>query len=265
MKWTYVALIAGLCAASSAVAQPAAPQEEEALCADRPGLSSSTCTVEPGRVQVELAIDWSFQEEGGSRTDTVLAGDTVVRVGLDEQTELQAGWTAYGHVRERSGGIVTRNNSVGDAFVGLRRALHDRDGFSAAVQGRISIPIGGDAIGAGDWGAELRVPLALERGGHTLLLTPAIAAAPDADGDGRHLAYGLVAGFGFNLSERLSAVLDLAVSRDEDPLDATTQALAAFALALEVTKNLQLDAGLVLGLNRQSPDLELYLGAAGRF
>jgi hypothetical protein len=266
MRPTLIPLILGLFMASPALAQPPEPEEEEeALCADRPGLASSTCTVEPGRTQVELAVDWSFQEEGDSRTDTILAGDTVVRVGIDEQTELQAGWTAYGHVRERISGVVTRDDGVGDAFVGVRRGVYERNGFSAALQGRVSLPIGGNAIGAGDWGAELLVPLGLERGGVELLVTPAIAAAPDSDGDGRHLAYGLTAGIGFNLSERLSAVLDLSVARDDDPLDATTTVLAAIAFALEVSKNFQLDAGAVFGLNRDSPDLELYVGAASRF
>lgn len=265
MRWIALPLLAALFAAMPAAAQPPEADEEEALCADRPGLASSTCTVVPGRVQVELAIDWSFQEEGGSRTDTILAGDAVVRVGIDDKTELQAGWTAYGHVRARSGGSVSRADGVGDAFVGVRRGLHTQGGFSVAAQGRVLLPVGGGAIGAGDWGAELLLPLGLERGDVEWLLTPAIAAAPDADGEGRHLAYGLTAGVGFSLSRRLSAVLDLAVSRDEDPLGATTEALAAIALAFEVSKNLQLDAGAVFGLNRDSPDLELYVGAASRF
>lgn len=265
MRITLLTLMSALVTVTPALAQPAPTEEEDALCADRPGLASSTCTVVPGRVQVELAIDWSFQEDGDVRTDTFLAGDTVVRVGLDERTELQAGWTAYGHVRERSGALVSRDDGVGDAFVGIRRGLHDQDGFTVAAQGRVSLPVGGRAIGAGTWGAELLLPLGLERNGVEWLLTPSIAAAPDADGNGRHLAYGLTAGVGFNLLEHLSAVFDLSVSRDDDPDGATTEALAAAAVALEINKNLQIDAGAVFGLNRNSPDLEIYIGAASRF
>ena len=250
--------------AAPAYAQPAA-QEESEICADRPGLASSTCIVERDRVQVELAIDWSFQEEGGERTDTFLAGDTVVRVGVDDKTEAQFGWTAFGSVRERSGGIATTDDSVGDAFVGMRRSLYDQGGVAVALQGRFSLPIGGSAIGAGDWGAELLAPVTLEVGGLDLALTPSIAAASDADRRGRHLAYGLAAGAGFNLSKRLSAVIDLAVARDEDPLGATTEALAAFALAYLVANDLQVDIGAVIGLNEDAADLELYLGAAKRF
>lgn len=253
-----------LALAAPGYAQPAA-QEESEICADRPGLASSTCIVPRNRVQVELAIDWSFQEDGGDRTDTFLAGDTVVRVGVDDKTEAQFGWTALGSVRERSEGLVSTDDGVGDAFVGVRRSLHEKDGVAIALQGRFSLPIGGSAIGSGDWGAELLVALGLEIGETELLITPSIAAAPDADRDGRHLAYGLAAGLGFNLSKRLSTVIDLAVARDEDPLGTTTEAVAAFALAYLVANDLQLDVGAVIGLNEDAADLELYVGAAKRF
>jgi hypothetical protein len=258
-----LALLIALALAAPAHAQPAS--EESEICADRPGLASSTCIVERNKVQVELAIDWSFQEEGDERTDTFLAGDTVVRVGVDEKTEVQFGWTAFGSVRERSAGIVSTDASVGDAFVGIRRSLFDRGGVGVALQGRFFLPIGGSAVGAGDWGAELLAPLTFEVGGLDLALTPSIAAAPDADRRGRHLAYGLAVGLGFDLSERLSVVMDLALTRDHDPLGTTNEAVAAFALAFLAANDLQLDAGAVIGLNRDAADLELYIGAAKRF
>ncbi len=250
--------------AAPAHAQPAGEEESE-ICADRPGIASSTCIVEPNRVQLELAIDWSFQEDGDARTDTVLAGDTLVRIGVDERTEVQFGWTAFGRVRERVGDDVASDDSVGDAFIGVRHRLYDKDGIAVALQGRFSLPIGGSAIGAGDWGAELLVPFTFGVGEVDLALTPFIAAAPDADRRGRHLAYGLAAGMGFNLSKRLSTVIDLSLARDEDPLGSSTEALAALALAYLVNNNLQIDAGAIVGLNEDSADLELYVGAAQRF
>lgn len=260
-----LSIILALTLATPAHAQPTAEPEESEICADRPGLASSTCIVERDRVQVELAVDWSFQEDGGARTDTLLAGDTVVRIGVDERTEVQFGWTAFGRVLERVGPERTSDDSVGDAFLGVRRILYDKGGVALALQGRFSLPIGGSAIGAGDWGAELLVPLTFEVGQFDLALTPSIGAAPDADRRGRHLAYSLTAGAGFSLSKRLSAVLDLSIARDEDPLGHTTEALAAAALAYLVNNNLQIDTGAVIGLNRDSADLQLYVGAAKRF
>jgi len=257
-------LALALALAAPAYAQPGADEKSE-VCADRPGLASSTCIVERNRVQVELAIDWSFQQDGDARTDTLLAGDTVVRVGVDQKTEVQFGWTAFGQVRDRVTTERTRDDSAGDAFVGLRRSLFDDGGVAAALQGRFFLPVGGSAIGAGDWGAELLIPVTFDLGMGELALTPSIAAAADADRRGRHLAYGLAAGFGFSLSRRLSAVIDLSLARDEDPLGHSNEALAALALAYLINDNLQVDAGAVIGLNRDSPDLQLYLGAAQRF
>jgi hypothetical protein len=59
--------------------------------------------------------------------------------------------------------------------------------------------------------------------------------------------------------------MDLALARDEDPLGTTNEAVAAFALAFLAANDLQLDAGAVIGLNRDAADLELYIGAAKRF
>ena len=266
MRFRLPILLAAISLPSPALAQTSAePEEEEAICADRPGIASSTCTVPASRVQVELAVDWSFQEEGGDRSDTLLAGDTLVRVGVGERTELQFGWTAYGRVRDRTAGIRSSDESAGDAMVGVRHRFFEQGDVSAAVQGRLLLPVGGSAIGAGDWGFDLEVPVEISFGSSYLLFTPALGTTPDADRRGRHLSYGMAAGFGFNLSERLSTQLDLALYRDDDPLGASTEAVAGLGLAYAVSNNLQLDVGAIVGLNRDSADLEIYLGAASRF
>jgi hypothetical protein len=154
---------------------------------------------------------------------------------------------------------------VGDVTVGLRHRMIEGEHFSAGLQGTVSLPVGGSALGAGDWGAELLIPTSRAIGKSELLLTPSIAAAVDADGAGRHLAYGIAAGAGLFLVDGLFAVLDLSLTRDEDPLGHTTEALAGLALAWTLNPSLQLDAGAVIGLNADSPDLELYVGAAKRF
>ena len=250
-------------------ATPALAQEPEErdLCADRPGIASTTCTVDRGRIQVELAIDWSFQDDGEERTDALLAGDTLVRVGIDQQTELQLRWTAFGAVRTRDAAGISHDRGVGDVSVGIRRNLRNPDGSgtSAAIQAAVTLPVGGSALGAGNWGASLLLPLGFEVGNVQLLVAPGIEAAVDQDRHGRHFAYGLAVGGSFNLSERLSAVLDLSLQRDLDPLGHTTEALAGLALSYQPSPNFEVDLGAILGLNADSPDFELYLGAARRF
>ena len=49
------------------------------------------------------------------------------------------------------------------------------------------------------------------------------------------------------------------------PAGTVKQASADAALAYAVSNRLQLDAGANLGLTRETPDVELYVGASVRF
>jgi hypothetical protein len=264
-KWT-LALLGGLAGASVAQAEDLRP-----FCADRPGLGTPACTIDPGHVMVELgALDWTLERDSATRTDTLVAGDLLVRYGLSSTLEAQIGWTAFGHVRERdrATGSIARSNGTGDISVALRQNLSSPDGsgFSAALMPFVTIPVGGQAIGAGDWGAGLVVPLSYSLSDTIgIAVTPQVEAAVDSDRHGRHLAYGSVVGLSASLSQQLSAALEVQATRDEDPTGHSTETLASLSFAWQPRDGLQLDAGAVAGLNRNSPDLELYLGIARRF
>lgn len=255
----------------AAWASPAWADEPRDLCPDRPGLGTPACTVEPGAVVAELGLgDWTREDDAGTRTDTVTVGEALLRVGLTDSLEGQLGWTAYGHVRtrDRAAGIVERSGGVGDVTLALRQNLRNPDGsgFSLAVMPYATLPVGGAAIGAGDWSAGLLVPVSFELPhGLSLAFTPEVDAAVDEDGDGRHLRFGSVAGLGFDLTDSLSASTELALYRDRDPAGHSTEALLGLSAAWQPAKTLQFDVGLNLGLNGDSPDSELYLGVVRRF
>ncbi|HEY5712197.1 MAG TPA: transporter [Allosphingosinicella sp.] len=164
------------------------------LCPDRPGLDTPACTLDPGHFQIEIGVaDWTRNRQPDARTDTVLLGELLVRVGVADHSEVQFGWTAYGHVRarDRLSGLVDRQSGTGDVTVALRRNIlsPDGSGTALAVMPYAAIPTGGRAIGAGGWSAGLRVPFgfSLSRG-LSIAFTPDVEAAANADGHGRHLA-----------------------------------------------------------------------------
>lgn len=253
------------------IASPAAAQEQRELCPDRPGLGTPACTVDRGEVIFELGLgDWTRDRQGPVRTDTVQVGDALVRVGLTDSLEAQLGWTAYGHVRvrDRAAGTVGKASGVGDVTLALRQNLRNPDGsgFSVAVMPYASLPAGGSAIGAGDWGGGLLVPMSFDLSDSVSLgITPQVDAAVDGDGDGRHLGYGSVAGLGFGLSDSVSAAAEVSLYRDRDPGGHNTQALAGLSMGWQPQGDMQFDVGVNLGLNRDSPDAELYFGIARRF
>ena len=245
--------------------------EERDYCPSRPGLGTTPCTISPGRVSVETAIaDWTLEEDPDQRTDTVLIGDTLARIGLTDAIEAQIGWTPFGHVRTRdkAAGTIGRADRVGDVVLGAKANLRQPDGkgLSFAVQPFVTLPVGRPPVGAGEWGAGIVAPLTFDLNDTlNLQFTTEADAAVDEDGDGRHLAYSGVLGLSAKLTAKLGATIELQALRDDDPARATTQAFASLSLGWMPTGDLQLDTGAVAGLDHDSADVELYVGVSRRF
>lgn len=253
------------------LAGAAKAQELRPLCADRPGLGSPPCTIDAGHALVELGgVDWTLDKDDSAREDQIVAGDLLVRYGIAEDLEVDIGWTAFGRVRtrDRRTGEISRRSGTGDLLLGVKRnfANPDGSGLSVAAMPFATLPTGGEAIGAGDWGAGLIVPVSYSLGESLALqLAPEIDAAVDSDRRGRHLAYGSVVGIAADLTKSLTSALEFQAMRDEDPAERHTEALASLSLAWQPRDDLQFDVGAVAGLNAASPDVELYMGIARRF
>ncbi|MCC7394395.1 MAG: transporter [Sphingomonadaceae bacterium] len=259
----------GLALAAIAVATSAQGQSTRDFCPDRPGLGTPACTLDAGQVAVEIGlVDWTHDRDGGNHDDQLLSGDMLLRYGISHDLELQWGWSLYGDVHSRSGALRTHDSGTGDMRVALRQNLHNPDGggLSVAIMPYVSLPTGGSAIGAGDWGAGLLVPVSQELpGGYALALTASVEAAVDGDRNGRHLAYGVVAGVDLPLAERLGATVEISAQRDKDPAGKTTAWLGGLSLGWTAADALQFDVGANIGLNRQAADMQAYFGIAYRF
>jgi hypothetical protein len=258
--------------AAALIAAPAMAEDSlRDLCAERPGLDTPACTVDSGHLQIEIgAGDWTRDQQADSRTDTLVIGDISARYGVGDRTELRLGWSAYGHVRtrDRGTGAVERDAGTGDVTVGLKQNLASPDGggFSIALLPYATLPTGAHGVGAGDWGAGLLIPVSYALSDSlTLEATPELDAAVDGDGDGRHAAYGSAAGLGVKLSDKVSASIEGQVIRDRDPGGRSTQVLGGLFVAYQPQDQLQLDLGAQWGLNRATPDLELYFGFSRKF
>lgn len=255
----------------AAFTSPATAEELRDLCPARPGLGTPPCIVDKGHVLAELGIaDWTRDQDNETRTDTVLGGDLLLRYGVDANSEVQIGWTAYGHQRERDrlSGDTDKASGTGDVTLAYKRSLAQPDGsgFSVALQPFATLPTGGSAIGDGDLSAGLVVPVSAEIvRGVELQFSPEVDAAVDDDRDGRHLSYGTVAGLGIDVSESVNAALEVSAFRDNDPTGHSTELLAAAALAWQPADDWQLDVGSAFGLNADSPDARLYVGISRRF
>lgn len=254
---------------STALAQEAAPRD---FCADRPGKGTPSCVLNQGRWQVELgAINVARQTSNDERSQSWNTGDLFVRHGVTDLTEVQFGITAYGRetVRDRSTQDAQRSNGVSDITLGVRHSLANPDGsgLSIAVAGFITAPTGSRDLRADGFEGGVLLPLSTPLNADWgLSLTPAVAVVADGDGEGRHMAYTMVAGVSRGVGA-WDVGVEFWISRDEDPLQPTTQ--STFDLTAVWTPprstDSQVDLGLNFGLNDASPDIEFGLGLARRF
>jgi hypothetical protein len=264
-------VILGGIAAGVALAWPDSASELRDLCADRPGLDTPPCTVDRGHLQVETGVgDWTLEKDAAEETHRVLVADTQLRYGVTDAIEARLGWTPFGFVRSRDRltGEIDRSSGVGDLTLGLKANLLNPDGkgLSIALLPSVSAPIGKRPIGTGDWGAGLLVPLTYDLTSRVQLdLTPGVDAAVDEDGNGRHLAFGSEAGLALAVSNDVTLDGELAAVRDQDPDGHHTQTLAGVSAAWQLGADWQLDLGSAFGLNRYSPDVEVYAGIVKRF
>jgi hypothetical protein len=256
-------------AAALLAALPAAAQAPPGLCGDRPGLDTPPCTVERGHLQLETAAaDWTDEKSPSERSDAVLVGDTQLRYGVADAVEARLGWTPYGWVREhdRETGATERRSGVGDVTIGIKaNPIDPAAALQVAVLPYATLPAGRRPIGAGDWGAGLLVPLSYLFERVTLELTPEVDAAVDEDGTGRHLAFGGAGGVGVALPACIAVSAEVAALRDRDPVGHVTTAIAGLSAAWQPRPDWQLDVGTNLGLDRNSPDVEVYAGIAKHF
>ena len=246
------------------VAAPAAAQDEPRFCPNRPDLGTSTCTTDVGRVLGEVSVaDW--QRDGDERS--LLIGDLLLRTGLGPRTEAQLSWTPLSRLVAREDGARDAITGVGDVRLGLRQNLlrPDGGGFSLALEGFATLPTATRGLGRGDWSAGVVLPVSLELGDWSLGFTAEVDAETNESRIGRHVAEAANLGLGRDLTDTLSATVEIAVRRDEDPSDTDEQWLAAVSAAWEVRPHAQLDVLVAAGLNSQAPELRVALGGAMLF
>ncbi|WP_167952634.1 transporter [Sphingomonas jejuensis] len=237
------------------------------FCSDRPDRVVTPCVIEGGAVQLEIgAVDWARTRDGADRTDETLIADTVLRFGLGDEFDLRVGLSPLVRVRDVMGGRIEQHEGVGDLTVGLRRRIVDGgdDGVSFGLQLGATLPTGGDRLGQGDWSVEVVAPVQIPLGKIlTLGLTPTVAAAADEDGDGRHFAWGGVAGIEAALGERVAVGTELYAIRNEEAGGATEATADAYA-TWRLSDGVQLDVAAYVGLNADTPDIELLSGITWR-
>jgi hypothetical protein len=218
-------------------------------------------------VQLESSfLDWASMH-GGTEESVFLIGPSRLRLGLDDHTDVELGWTPFIRTHERGADERVRHSSVGDIFLLAKRRLSgDGAPFALALMPFVKVPVARRSIGNGHWEGGLLIPAELALSDPlSLTLTPEIDWNSDGGGHGYHTRFAAVASLGVALGARWSASLDGLIGRESDGGDTAREAAAGFALAFLATPTLQFDIQADAGIARDTPDVELDAGFALRF
>jgi hypothetical protein len=258
--------IAALLAASSTAALAA---DEQPICADLPGKSSQACTVPAGHFQFESSLaDWTLDKHDGERDTALAIGETDFKFGLTDRSHIDIDITPWQRATSRIGSVRDSASGFGDALVNYKYRLSAADApFMIAVSPFVKVPIAKRALGNGKWESGLIVPIqySIPKSPLQLSFTPELDWSANSDGHGHHATMVQVANLGWQVTPKLNLSGEVWGQWDWDPAGTTRQASADGAIAYLVRNDLQLDAGFNIGLNRVTPDLELYAGIARQF
>ena len=258
------ALALGWVAMAFAIAAMA--DDDSPICADRPTKSNNACAVLPGTWQLETDIfNGTFQRGGGVTTDTYLITNPTLKYGIAENWDVEANLVPYELVRTHDAFGTHTLDGIGDLFLKVKYDAIPQGDVQLGVIPYVKLPTARDGIGNGAVEGGVAVPVNITLSGvWSLGLSPEFDAFKDANGDGHHFNTSQTLEVGYALPGDLTLNAEVWGDWNDDPAVAPTQYSLDFAAAKLLTKTLQVDGGVNIGLNRATPDLQLYAGLATR-
>lgn len=242
------------------------------MSTDRPDKTESAYTVDAGHFQIEMDLvsythDHDTAAGADLKSDSFAVAPVNLKVGLLNQVDLQLMLDTYNWVRISDRGAVTRQSGFGDVTTRLKINCWGNDSgpTALALMPFVKFPTSQDGLGNNAIEGGLIIPLAVELPhGWSMGLMTEFDFMQDADGAGHHPEFINSVTFGHGIVGRLSGYLEFfsQVSADQEaPWIGTVD----LGLTYRLTDNLQLDAGVNLGVTRSADDLNLFLGLSVRF
>lgn len=238
------------------------------ICTDRPTKSNAACTVPEGMLQIETDLfSWTRIASGPARTDVLVYTNPVVKYGIGPNSDIQLGIAPLVEVRTRAGGQTASQSGVGDLTLRFKQRLSGPDDkVQVALLPFVKAPIAERGIGNGEWEGGLIVPVQMPVGGATLTLAPQLnllagAIAPED----RHLEFQGVVNLAVPINARTTLAGELWTSQNWDPSGTVRQYSVDAAVSHLLNDELQIDIGGNFGLNRDTPDVQMYVGVSARF
>lgn len=254
---------------------PTPPQWLREMSTDRPDKTESPYTVDAGHFQIEMdLVNYSYDKHNPARDGTLVRTWGIapinLKVGLlnnlDVQFVLQP--HTYVHTSDPAAG-VSKQRGFGDITTRLKWNLWGNDGGTTAfaLMPYLKLPTNQDLLGNGNRSVEfgLIAPLAVELpAGWGMGLMTQLDVVRDTTSSGYHPEFVNTVTFSHDIVGDLGGYVEFfsSVSTERGSSWVGTVDLG---LTYALTKNIQLDAGINLGVTRAADDWNPFVGLSWRF
>jgi hypothetical protein len=243
------------------------------MSTDRPDKTESAYTVDAGHFQVEMdVLTYSYDRNNGLPGDTRVESLSIapmnLKVGLCNRADFQMVIETYTSVRThvRATGQVERQRGFGDIALRLKANMwgNDEGRTALALMPFVKLPTNQDNLGNNSVEGGLIVPFAMDLGGGwgMGLMTEVDVVRGDRDGHNPEFINTIT--FGHTIVGDLDGYVEFfsAVSTEED-----SEWVGTFDMGLTygLTEDIQLDAGINIGVTRSADDWNPFLGLSWRF
>lgn len=247
---------------SAAIA--ASDDYSDPIATDRPDFVESSSVVGKGRFQIETSGAFERSRRDGV-VERAVSTPTLLRFGLNDSLEGRIETDGATHAWTRGPGSEDASGMADTSF-GLKWHVRDgADGVAAlGMLLHVDVPSGARRLHSTGVRPSLRAVAEWDLP-HELSLGVMPGLASERNDDGRRFTsgiFGLVLGKDWN--KRFHSYVELAAPRIAHARDGGTQASVGFGSAYLLTPDLQIDAGVLGGLNRFTPNVSVTVGVSVR-
>ena len=239
--------------------------------AAHPLITDDSVTQGEGKIQFEFTGKYGLDKNDGV-TEKSIQVPTIpfLTYGLTEATDIVFG-LPYNEVVTDDAGGKSAVRGIGDASLELKTRFYEKEGLSFAVKPGLTLPTGDENKGLGNGRASY----------HAFFI-----ATKELQSWAFHLNLGYIhnqyklqadeavnrkdiwhasLATQFELAEKLKTVADIGMERNPAKTSETHPAFILGGLIYSVTENLDVDAGIKYGLNKQETDVTDLAGVTWKF
>lgn len=236
------------------------------LSTDRPDKTESPYTVDAGHIQIESDLV-SYTHDSDSGVEAWAIVPINFKVGLLRNVDLQTVIETYNHITTTDGLTKTRQSGFGDITSRVKVNLWGNDGGTTALalMPFVKFPTSQDNIGNNSVEGGLIIPLGVELpAGWGMGLMTEIDFNRDENGSGHHAEFINSITFSHDIVGNLGGYVEFfsAVSTESGTPWVGTVDLG---LTYGLSDNIQLDAGINIGVTDSADDFNPFIGLSIRY